>query len=272
MKRNIVCLFFYSLISLALFEGCQPIEPSTYTETLYRVGTIKLKNNRITLVTDLLNESFVFENVKDSNDLKKYEIKDGERIIACMTLEAVGSMNNNKITLNQSLIIPISKVEESQPSDTMNHYYKFAVMKFNELTYPSMWASGHIINFSPVYYIPKSDCKARFYLYPLEVQHDTLFMRLYSDIPDCDVSLDPDYTQTFINCDLSSLREPAANPAEQERRDTILARLDRLGSDEFTVYIMTPDTLRAKNSKNPSGPYKQTVPGLPVSTKVKLDF
>ena len=272
MKRNILHILFAACVASALFQACDPIEPSQYTEVLYRVGTVKLNNNRVTLVTDILNESLIFENVKDSSDLKRYQMQSGDRIIAGMTLTAQGSMNNNTITLDQAWIIPISKVENAHPSDTMNHYYKFAVMKLNELTYPSLWSAGHIINMSPLYYIPKSDCKVEFHLYPIDVQNDTLFMRLYSDIPDCDISLDPDYTQTFINCDLSSLREPAANPTEQIRRDTILARLERLQKDEFSVCIMTPDTLRAKNSKNPNGPYLQTVPGLSVSTKVKFDF
>ena len=273
MKRNIIRTFIAACVASAMFLACEPLEPSTYTETFYRVGTIKLTNSgRVTLVTDILNESLIFQNVVDSADLVKYKIERGQRVIATMTLEAIGSMNNNTITLNEIRIIPRSRVEASHPSDTMNHYYKFAVMQLNDVIYPSIWATGHLINFSPVYYIPKSDCKTEFHLYPITVRNDTLFMRLYSDIPDCDVSLDPDYTQSFLNYDLSSLRDAAANPAEQVRRDTILTRLDRLNKDEFTVYIMTPDTLRAKNSKNPNGPYLQTVPGLSVSTKVKLDF
>ena len=272
MKRNIILTLFAACITSALFQACDPIEPNTYTETLYRVGTIRLKNNKVSLVTDLLNEAFYMQNFSTEQDMKDNNIKDGERVIASLTLEAVGSMNNNTISLNELLIIPVSKVEDAHPADTMNHYYKFAVMQFNELTYPSIWSAGHIINLAPVFYVPKSDSKQEFHLYPIEVKNDTLFMRLYSDIPDCDVSLDPDYTQTFLNYDLSSLRNAAANPSEQERRDSILARLDRLHQDEFTVHIMTPDTLRAKNTKNPNGPYLQTVPGLPASTKVKFDF
>ena len=273
MKRNIIRTLLAACIASAMFLACDPLEPSTYTETFYRVGTIKLNNNgRVTLVTDILNESLIFKNLVDSADLAANDLKSGQRVIATMTLEAIGSMSNNTITLNEVRIIPKSKVEDSHPSDTMNYYYKFAVMQLNEATYPSIWATGHLINISPVYFIPRSNCKAEFHLYPITFRNDTLFMRLYSDIPDCDMSLNPDYTQSFLNYDLSTLRDAAANPAEQERRDTILARLDRLRSEEFTVYIMTPDTLRAKDTKNPKGPYLQTVPGLSVSTKVKLDF
>ena len=176
-------------------------------------------------------------------------------------------------------LIPIRKVEESKPIDTLNFYYYFAKFRLYTRDYPSIWSEGHILNIAPVCHVDDDKNKSDYFLYPYDFIGDTLMCRLYSDIPDDDVSLNPAYRQTFLCYDMSSIRNAAANPDEQILRDTILARLDRVKEKQskITVIIGTPDTLRAKNSKvrdqdGNTVPYVQPVPGLPISTTITLDF
>ena len=101
-------------------------------------------------------------------------------------------------------------------------------------------------------------------------------MRLYSDIPECDIALYPStYFQTLLSIDVSSVRDSADNPTEQILRDTIWRRLDRLknnNTQNITVMVFTPDSLQAKYSRNSSGIFKQSIGNLPVSVNIPLDF
>jgi len=159
------------------------------------------------------------------------------------------------------------------PSDTLNFYYKFSVSLLGNTSYPAIWNTGHIINVTPVYFIPENARTPKFYFYPLEVLEDTLVVRLYSFIPDADISLNPDYTQTILNCDISTLANTVSDPVEQARRDIMLTSLRMQETDRIQVKIVTPDTLRAKNSKNEINPkYIQPVPGLPQTVQIPFDF
>ena len=279
MKRNIIRTLFAACIASAMIQSCQPLEPSTYTETFFRIGTFNIVKGRPVFYTDYIHESLLIENLKDSADMASFELTDGTRAAASMTLNAIGSMSNNTITLNQVSLIPIRKFEDAKPSDTLNFYYYFAKFRLFNLDYPSIWSEGHILNIAPVCHIDEEKSKSEYYLYPYDFIGDTLMCRLYSDIPDDDVSLNPAYRQTFLCYDMSTIRDAAANADEQILRDTILARLDRVKENQskITVTIGTPDTLRAKNSKvkDKDGntiPYLQPVPGLSISTTITLDF
>ena len=48
--------------------------------------------------------------------------------------------------------------------------------------------------------------------------------------------------------------------------------MDRMENDYFTFTVMTPDTLRAKNSKNTESDYLQPIANPSKSIRVKYDF
>ena len=278
MKRNAIqALFAVCITTLFLAQACEPVEPSTYTETFYMVGTILHQNNRVYLYTDRSHESLYLSNIEDTVYANSIGLNKRQRIVACLTLDAVGSSSNSKITINGFQKIRLAQVADHKPADSLNYYYRFAIFSIPGTTYPAIWAEDHIVNIAPVYHVPSDQSKAEFHLYPYDVKGDTLMLRLYSDIPDCDVSLNPDYCQTLISFDASSINNPASNAAEQVLRDTIMARLVRLNQSRIYVTVTTPDTLRAKNSKvldkdGKSVPYVQPIPGLPVTIDIPFDF
>ena len=86
---------------------------------------------------------------------------------------------------------------------------------------------------------------------------------------------DPNSSILEIEKTVRDAMRSADNPTEQILRDTIWHRLDRLkdsNKQKITVMVVTPDSLRAKNSKSPNGSYNQPFPGSPVSIKIPLDF
>ena len=287
MKRIIICaVFAVCIVSLLLVQGCEKLEQPTYSQTFFRIATIKIKNDEARLYTDKLHENFYPKNLKTAEDVYNLGLVNNQHIIAVLTVDAVGTMDNNSITLNAFARLDTTRCEGQKPSETLNNYYYFTPYDFDRMVtdsinypsyiYPRVWAEGHVIFVTPTYFVPSEKDKAEFHLYPFDVQGDTLMMRLYSDIPECDKALYPYvYFQTLLSIDVSSVRENADNPTEQILRDTIWARLDRLkeqNKKEITVTVCTPDSLRAKNSKNPNGDYNQKEPCDPVSIKVPLDF
>ena len=286
MKRIIIlALFAVCIASALLVQGCERLEQPTYSQTFFRIATVKIQNNEARLYTDKLHETFYPKNLKTAEDVHNLGLVNNQHIIAVLTVDAVGAMSNNSITLNAFARLDTTKCVGQKPSDTFNNYYYFTPYDFDRMAtdsvypsyiYPRVWAEGHIMNITPTYFVPNGTDKAEFHLYPFDVHGDTLMMRLYSDIPDCDISLYPNtYFQTLLSIDVSSVRDNADNPTEQILRDTICARLDRLKAthkEKITVMVYTPDSLCAKNSRNPQGTYKQRIQGLPVSIKVPLDF
>lgn len=260
-----------AIVIMAMVLSCGPVEPSTYTEHFYRIGTVRLVNGNASIMMDL-DESFSIENFKTESDMKKFGVSDNDRVLAAMTLEAVGSMSNAVVTLYALSKIDTQKFAASQPSDTLNYYYQFTKFALYNSEYPAIWNVGHLVNVTPTYFVPEEHEDVKFQLYPLSFENDTLTARLYSYIPDCDVSLNPNYTQSLLCFDISSLRDSVSDSKSQEIRDTILARLERMENDKFTLTVITPDTLRAKNSKAADKTYIQPMPGLPKSISVPFDF
>ena len=280
MKRNIIrALFATCITSVILIQACDPLEPSTYTENFFRIATVRFQDGRVSFYTDYDHEQFFPINLKDTAAAISAGLTEGLRIKVWFTFDAIGSMENNTITVNGFSKLDYTRCTGQKPSDTLNYYFYFAKYNLNHdlgyegasYIYPSVWAEGHIVNVAPTFFVPNSSDKADFYLYPFDVREDTLFLRIYSDIPSCDVSLNPDYTQKLLNLDISSIRDSAANPAEQVLRDTILARLDRLNTDKIIIKIKTPDSLRALNSKNYYQTYLQPVSGV-STTPVTIPF
>lgn len=286
MKRNtILAVFVICIISALFIQGCEKLEQPTYSQTFFRIATVKIENNQAYLYTDKLHESFFPKNLKTPEDVSSIGLAKNQHIIAMLTVDAVGTMSNNTISLNAIARIDTTRCVGQKPSDTFNYYYYFTQYNFDRMVsdtvypsyiYPKIWAEGHLINISPTYFVPNSTDKADFYIYPFDVQSDTLMMRLYSDIPECDIALYPStYFQTLLSIDVSSVRDSADNPTEQILRDTIWHRLDRLknnNTQNITVTVFTPDSLQAKYSRNSSGIFKQSIGNLPVSVNIPLDF
>lgn len=285
MKRNILRAAFAACITSVLFiQACDPLEPSTLSENFFRVATVVYKDGRVGFYTDYDHELFFPSNFRDTADAVSAGLTDGLHVKVWFTLDAVGSLNNNTITLNGFKKIDNTRVVGQKPSSDFNYYYYFAKYNlthdilsrddsYTEYVYPSVWAEGHIVNVAPTYFVPNASDKAEFQLYPYNMSNDTLFLRLYSDIPTCDVSINPDYAQTLLSLDISSIRDSAANHAEQVLRDTILARIDRVASKRIVVTIATPDTLRALNSKTKDNKFLQPGPNLPTDPiTIPIDF
>lgn len=283
MKSKITSILFAAcIISVMGILSCSEMEPSTYYENFFRVATVKNVEGRIGFYTDYDHQTFYPSNLKDVKAADSVGLKVGDRIKAWFTFDAVGSLDNNVINLVGYEKLTNTLCEGQKPADTLNYYFYFAEynltrdilgrdMQYTSYIYPSVWAEGHIVNVAPTYFVPNDDDKAEFHLYPFDVTNDTLLLRLYSDIPTCDVSLNPVYTQTFLNLDISSIRNSADTPAEQQLRDSILARLDRLGKSRIYVKILPPDSARAKNSKNAAGDLNRKTPGVPT-TPVSIPF
>lgn len=270
--RNILYLMVAG-IALAMTASCTKAEPSTYHELLYRVATVKCNNGKVGLDIDCTGESFYLHNFKDSLDMVRFKLQNGDRIIAAISFDAVSTMSNATITLEDVIKYDSRKFQQSLPSDTLNSFYQFSRLQLIDLMYPAIWSTGHIVNLAPVYLVPKSTCKADFLMYPLGVSGDTLVVRLYSDIPDDDISILSDgYTQSFICCDISSLRDSVPDATEQARRSTLLTMLENLNQDSIMVKFTTPDSLRAKYSGSESGKYIQYYPSLPLSVAIPFDF
>lgn len=272
MKRNILRTVFAACItSVLLIQACDPLEPSTLSENFFRIATVVYKEGRVGFYTDYDHELFFPYNFRDTTDAVSAGLSDGLHVKVWFTLDAIGSLDNNTITLNGFKKIDNTRLADQKPSDTLNHYYYFAKYNlthdilskddsYTDYLYPSVWAEGHIVNIAPTYFVPDASDKAEFRVYPYNMSNDTLFLRLYSYIPTCDISINPDYTQTLLSLDMSSIRDNAANPSEQELRDTILARIDRLNTGRIVVRIATPDTLRALNSNSKDNRYVQPAP------------
>lgn len=272
MKTNGLKTIILTFLATAAIISCKPLEPSTYEEQFYRVGTVLLKNGKANIQMDCTNETFDFINFKTESDMDAFGVKNGDRVFAAMTLYAENSMNNATITLNELSKIQTQKFVTSQPSDTLNYYYQFTKFALYTSEYPAIWNVGHLVNVTPTYFVPEEHQPVSFQLYPISFEDDTLKARLYSYIPDDDVSLNPAYTQSLLCFDISSIRDKAADSKSQEIRDTILARLERMENDKFTLTIVTPDTLRAKNSKAAEKEYIQTLPSPSKSVTVPFDF
>lgn len=280
MKRIIfLAICATCIISSVLIQSCDPLEPSKYSQVFFRIATVKIQDNKASLYTDYLHESFFPKNLKTAEDVYNLRLADKQHIIAVLTVDAVGSMDNNSITLNAISRLDTTNCVLHKPSDTLNYYYYFTKYDFDRMVsdsvypsyiYPKIWAEGHIVNISPTYFVPTEKDKAEFYVYPFDVRSDTLMLRLYSDIPNCDLNLYPDiYYQTLLSIDISSVRDSADNPVDQVVRDTIWSRLDRLNQDRITVTIVTPDSLRAKYKK---GTFNQPQHNLSVSINIPFDF
>ena len=244
MKRTILLtLFAAGLVTAFMIQSCDPLEPSKYTENFYRFATVEYINNKASLLIDCTGERYYFTNFSTLSDMEDFDVRHGDRVIAGMTLTAVGNMTNNKLYLNELTKYPISSLAEFRPSDTVfNYKYQFDAYNLVNQIYPKIWSKGHYINLTPYFEVSSKEKDIQFYLYPIDVNNNTLVMRLYSNIPD---TLPAKYAQhAFLCYDISSLRNPVSDSDEQIHRDSIIRKLDLLDTDTIRIQVYEPEIMR----------------------------
>ena len=268
MKKNILRSALAVSILSALVLSCDPMEPASYKEMFYRVATVKSISGRASLKFDYTGEEYAIDNFKVESDLKNFKLKNNDRIIAALEYYAISSMA--KISLVEAYVYPTYKLEESRPADSLNHDCRFNVLNMGDVKYPAIWAAGHLVNLAPIYYVPSSDCTRNFYLYPMQMNKDTLEMRLYSYIPDNDLAIRGygSSTQTWLCYDISSITDSVSDPDELSHRQKILKDIKKLNKDSIMVHIFQPDTLRGMMDTI----YYERYPRVSVSIKIPLDF
>ena len=273
MKRNIFRTLFTACIAAALIQSCEPLEPSTASWMFHRVASVQYKNGKASLLIDYTGETYKITNFSTQADMKRFGVKNGDRVIAEMTRTAVGNVLNDEITLDRIVYTyPTLAIDESRPSDTLNYRFLFRTLDLGDLTYPSAWAQGHIVNVTPVYVMSTPDEVPNFHLYPLGVKSDTLVMQLYAEIPDTITKWDSQ--QSLLCFDISTMRDSVPNPTENRYRDSLMNLLDATNSQNITVQIYSADTLREKWLVNDSVQEKKyvTIRHQVVSTSIPFDF
>ena len=271
MKRNISCALSAACMALIFIVSCDPLEPSTYTENFFRIATVKCTDDKASLQLDYTGEVFNIDNFKTKSDAQNFGLKNGDRIIAELEVNAVGTMDNNKLTFKSVVeTIPLHKLAEARPSDTLNYDYQFNVLWLVDQRYPAIWSQGHLVNVAPIYYVPSEESAREFYLYPMQMNRDTLEMRLYSYIPYNNLAIRgyASSSQSLLCFDISSLRDSVADATEHKRRKDILKEIEGLNRDSLMVHIFAPDTLRG----NLDGIYYERYPRVSVSISIPFDF
>lgn len=259
---------------IATVVSCDPMEPSTYYEQFFRIGTVRLNSQgNASIVMDAIGdddpESFDIRNFRTRSDMEKFGVRDSDRVVAVMDFNATETMYNNQITLNRLQKLEISKFADRKPADTLNFDYYFRRFTLVNVAYPGIWATGHIVNIAPVYYVSENAAPAEFYLDPVVLRHDTLFARLYSRIPGTDHS-QLRATQSLLCFDMASLREPGGDADNQNIRNSILAGLK--GRSSFTLTVVTPDSLRTYSAGYDGVLWRHPMLDHAVSVSVKFDF
>lgn len=273
MKRNIIRTLFAACIATALFQSCEPLEPSTSSWMFHRIASVQYKDGKASLLIDYTGETFRIENFNTSADMKSFGVKNGDRVIAEMTRTAVGNVLNDKITLNRIVYeYPTIAIDETRPSDSLNFRYMFRKLDLGSITYPYAWSQGHIVNVTPMYITSTADIVPQFHLYPLDVKTDTLVMQLYAQIPETITKWESQ--QSILCFDISTLRDSVPNPAEKSYRDSLLNLLSATNKDSITVQIFSADTLRERWLVNDSIEEKKyvTIRHQVVSTSIPFDF
>jgi len=273
MKRTIFSVLAAALAVSAILISCEPLEPSTREETFYRIASVSYKDDAASLLLDYTGEKYNFTNFNTKSDMDLFNVQDGDRVIAEITMKAVGSVTNNKLILNRVIKYPKYSLSESRPADSLNYGFRLCSLDLISVIYPKAWSQGHVLSIAPEYYSSDKDVKAYFHLYPSKVVGDTLMLDLYSDIPD---TLTVWSTQQALVCfDISTLRNQVSDQAEQSHRDSLLTQLEATGKDRINVKVTAPDFMRVKMFKT-SGEVSQinlvNYPSPTVTVSLPFDF
>lgn len=254
------CLLFATMVS------CEPLEPSTYTENFYRLGTVISNGEKATFSIDYTGEVLTFKNFRYDSDLANYNVKNGDRVIAKMTLSAIDNIAT--FSMNSMSPINITGIDTVAPSDTLNHYFRFSKWSIDSrFTYPNIWSNGHFINVVPASNPLMSEIdKMKYHLYPIHFMSDTLVMRLSANVPGNNRQYNSEQA-TLISCDMSTLRNSVPSHSEQEWRDSILNHFDNAAIDSMYVVVTTHDSVWYH--------FRDTITwiqGGAVATRIPFDF
>ena len=224
MKRTIFSVLTAALAASALFVSCEPLEPSTREDTFYRIASVSYKDGDASLLLDYTGESYKFSNFSTKSDMNRFGVQNGDRVIAEITMTAVGTVTNNTLTLNRVIKYPKYALSESLPADSLNYGFRFCSLNLVSVIYPTAWTQGHVLSIAPEYYSSHKGVKPAFKLYPSKVVGDTLMLNLFCDMPDTLTVWDTE--QAFVNFDISTLRDQVSDQAEQNHRDSLRKIID----------------------------------------------
>ena len=247
MKRTIFSVLTAALAASALFVSCEPLEPSTREDTFYRIASVSYKDGDASLLLDYTGESYKFSNFSTKSDMNRFGVQNGDRVIAEITMTAVGTVTNNTLTLNRVIKYPRYALSESRPADSLNYGFRFCSLNLVSVIYPTAWTQGHVLSIAPEYYSSHKGVKPAFKLYPSKVVGDTLMLNLFCDMPDTLTVWDTE--QAFVNFDISTLRDQVSDLAEQNHRDSLLTQLEATGKDRINVKVTAPTFMRVKMFK-----------------------
>ena len=273
MKRTIFSVLTAALAASALFVSCEPLEPSTREDTFYRIASVSYKDGDASLLLDYTGESYKFSNFSTKSDMNRFGVQNGDRVIAEITMTAVGTVTNNTLTLNRVIKYPKYALSESLPADSLNYGFRFCSLNLVSVIYPTAWTQGHVLSIAPEYYSSHKGVKPAFKLYPSKVVGDTLMLNLFCDMPDTLTVWDTE--QAFVNFDISTLRDQVSDQAEQNHRDSLLTQLEALKKERINVKVTAPRFMRVKMFKT-SGEVSEislvNYPSPTVTVSLPFDF
>lgn len=273
MKRTIFSIMTAAIAVSAVLVSCEPMEPSTREDTFYRIASVSYKDGDASLLLDYTGESYKFSNFNTLSDMNRFDVQNGDRVIAQVTMTAVGTITNNKLTLDRVIKYPKYALSESRPADSLNYGFRFCSLNLISVIYPTAWTQGHILSIAPEYYSSHKGVKPVFHLYPSKVVGDTLMLDLYSDMPDTLTVWDTE--QAFVNFDISTLRNQVSDQAEQNHRDSLLTQLEALKKERINVKVTAPTFMRVKMFKT-SGEVSEinivNYPSPTVTVSLPFDF
>ena len=273
MKRTIFSVLTAALATSALFVSCEPLEPSTREDTFYRIASVSYKDGDASLLLDYTGESYKFSNFSTKSDMNRFGVQNGDRVIAEITMTAVGTVTNNTLTLNRVIKYPKYALSESLPADSLNYGFRFCSLNLVSVIYPTAWTQGHVLSIAPEYYSSHKGVKPAFKLYPSKVVGDTLMLNLFCDMPDTLTVWDTE--QAFVNFDISTLRDQVSDQAEQNHRDSLLTQLEALKKERINVKVTAPRFMRVKMFKT-SGEVSEislvNYPSPTVTVSLPFDF
>ena len=273
MKRTIFSVLTAALAASALFVSCEPLEPSTREDTFYRIASVSYKDGDASLLLDYTGESYKFSNFSTKSDMNRFGVQNGDRVIAEITMTAVGTITNNTLTLNRVIKYPKYALSESLPADSLNYGFRFCSLNLVSVIYPTAWTQGHVLSIAPEYYSSHKGVKPAFKLYPSKVVGDTLMLNLFCDMPDTLTVWDTE--QAFVNFDISTLRDQVSDQAEQNHRDSLLTQLEALKKERINVKVTAPRFMRVKMFKT-SGEVSEislvNYPSPTVTVSLPFDF
>lgn len=262
----------YSVILLCSVITLLSCEPASYSRegTTHRLATVRYTDGKAMLCYDptstAKSSSASLDNFKTSDDMSRFNLKDGDRGIAQISYKDIPADNVFSNVLDSFIVIKPNELNWSRyEQDTLGTYLHFNVMTLDiYASYKGLWNNGHIASTVITYYpnpeIPSDQNKIDMYLHGF--RNDTLSLLVTATVPESDYSYTPQ--SSLLQYDLSTLRTSGSETAKE-----IIGLMDRtLGArDSFYLEITTCDSLEIDNRG-----HHRVMPGDRMYTKVPFDF